>query len=165
MKNKIQVILFTCLMAVVLFGIVLPYTALVAFAQPSATPSATCEPRTLAEFHNIISEAPEFSSFAVAGVARPGMAALVCLIWIIIELALQMGIVIGAIMIIISGYQYMLAGGEEKAVTGAKGRLTYAIIGFIIVILAIPIINFVFGFVFKAGGGSSGTTFKQIQLK
>lgn len=47
------------------------------------------------------------------------------------------------IMIVISGIQFILSSGNPEAAAGARGRLTYAIIGFIIVILAFAILQII----------------------
>ena len=54
---------------------------------------------------------------------------------------------ITAIMIVISGIQFVTSKGDPKAAEAAKGRLTYAIIGFIVILLSFAIlqtINFLF---------------------
>lgn len=50
----------------------------------------------------------------------------------------------GAVFIvwmIMSGIKYMSAGGDEKAVAAARSALTYAVLGFILVLGAYAIIN------------------------
>lgn len=57
---------------------------------------------------------------------------------------------VGAVFIIwmiISGIKYMAAGGDEKAVAAARHSLTFAVIGFILVIAAYAIIKLVTGLV------------------
>lgn len=54
---------------------------------------------------------------------------------------------ITAIMIVISGIQFVTSKGDPKAAEAAKGRLTYAIIGFIVILLSFAIlqtINYLF---------------------
>ena len=51
---------------------------------------------------------------------------------------------VGAIFIIwmiISGIRYMAAGGDEKAIEEARGSLTHAVLGFVLVLGAYAIIN------------------------
>ena len=50
--------------------------------------------------------------------------------------------VMAVIMIIISGFQWMMAGGNEQSVTDAKSRLKNAIIGLAIVLAAYVIVGF-----------------------
>lgn len=47
------------------------------------------------------------------------------------------------LMIIISGIQWMLAGGSKESVAKAQGRLTSAIVGFIILASAFAIISLI----------------------
>lgn len=47
------------------------------------------------------------------------------------------------IMIIISGFKYVTAGGDSNNISSAKNTLIYAIVGLIIVALAQFIVNFV----------------------
>lgn len=50
---------------------------------------------------------------------------------------------ITVIVIIISGIQFVTSGGNPEAAAAARGRLTYAIIGFVIIILAFAILQIV----------------------
>lgn len=50
---------------------------------------------------------------------------------------------VAVIMIIVSGFRYVLSGGDSSAVTAAKNTLFYAVIGLIVAILAYAIVNFV----------------------
>lgn len=47
------------------------------------------------------------------------------------------------IMVIYAGFRYIVSGGEEKGVMGAKKTMIYAIVGVVLVILAQTIVNFV----------------------
>ncbi len=47
------------------------------------------------------------------------------------------------VILIIGGIRWMLAGGDEKAVAAAKGMVTGALIGLVIVLAAYTIIRFV----------------------
>mgnify|MGYP001170086102 CR=1 FL=1 len=54
--------------------------------------------------------------------------------------------VIGAvavIMIIIGGIRYVVSGGDQAAVTGAKNTILYSVIGLVVALLAYAIVNFV----------------------
>lgn len=50
---------------------------------------------------------------------------------------------ITVIMIVISGIQFISSSGNPEAAGAARGRLTYAIIGFIIIVLAYAILQIV----------------------
>jgi len=49
------------------------------------------------------------------------------------------------VMLIIGGFRYVLSQGNEKAVTGAKDNIVYAIIGLIVALIAFAVVNFVLG--------------------
>lgn len=60
-----------------------------------------------------------------------------------LNLAFMVGGLILLIMIIVSGIQWMLAGGDKEAISKAQGRLTSALIGFIVLASAYAIIGFI----------------------
>ena len=53
--------------------------------------------------------------------------------------------VLAVIMIIIGGFLYILSAGNEKATTGTKDTIIYAVVGLIVTLLAFAIVNFVLG--------------------
>lgn len=53
--------------------------------------------------------------------------------------------VISVIMLIIGGIRYVVSGGDQNAVTGAKNTILYAIIGIIVAFLAFAAVKFVTG--------------------
>jgi hypothetical protein len=57
-------------------------------------------------------------------------------------LILGVGIV-AVLMLIIGGFRYVFSQGNEKAVTGAKDTIVYAIIGIIVALVAFAAVNFV----------------------
>lgn len=61
----------------------------------------------------------------------------------ILNLAFMIGGLVLLVMIIVSGIQWMLAGGDKQAVSSAQGRLTSAVIGFIILASAFAIISLI----------------------
>jgi len=61
----------------------------------------------------------------------------------IVNLAFMVGGLILLIMIIVSGIQWMLAGGDKQAVASAQGRLTSAVIGFIILASTYAIVSLI----------------------
>jgi hypothetical protein len=61
----------------------------------------------------------------------------------ILNLAFAIGGLILLIMIIVSGIQWMLAGGDKQAVASAQGRLTSAVIGFIVLASTYAIISLI----------------------
>lgn len=62
----------------------------------------------------------------------------------VIRVVLSLLGILFTVLIIASGYQWMTAGGNEDAVKKAKGRMTNAIIGLVIVLAAYIITAFVF---------------------
>lgn len=61
----------------------------------------------------------------------------------IIRLILLIAFVAAFIMLIIGGLRWIFAGGDEKAVAGARGMITAALIGLVIVLVAFAIIRLV----------------------
>lgn len=61
----------------------------------------------------------------------------------IIRLILLIAFVAAFLMLIIGGVRWILAGGDEKAVAGARGMITAALIGLVIVLVAYAIIRLV----------------------
>jgi hypothetical protein len=58
----------------------------------------------------------------------------------------MLGGVVSLFLIIWAGIRYIRSGGDQEKVKGARETLTYAIIGFIIILLSFAIINLI-GFV------------------
>ena len=52
---------------------------------------------------------------------------------------------ISVIMLIIGGIRYVISGGDQAQVTGAKNTILYAIVGIIVAFLAYAAVNFVTG--------------------
>ena len=50
---------------------------------------------------------------------------------------------ISVIMLIIGGVRYVISGGDQNQVTGAKNTIMYAIIGIVVAFLAFAAVNFV----------------------
>ena len=66
--------------------------------------------------------------------------------------------IIFIILIILAGYNWMSAGGDEVKVTKAKETLSRAIIGLFIIIAAYAITVFIFEALPAGTGGNGGTT-------
>lgn len=58
--------------------------------------------------------------------------------------------VAAVIMLIIGGFRYVFSQGNEKAVSGAKDTILYAIIGIVIAVIAFAVVNFVLANLSKA---------------
>jgi Type IV secretion system pilin len=66
--------------------------------------------------------------------------------------------IIGAlsvIMIIIGGFRYVVSGGSQTAVSGAKNTILYAIIGLVVAFVAYAAVNFVLGSLITGTGGTN----------
>jgi hypothetical protein len=73
----------------------------------------------------------------------------------IIQFILIAAFVIAFIMLLVGGIRWILAGGDEKAVAGARGTITAALIGLVIVLVAFALIRLVetfFGIDILTGG-------------
>ncbi len=73
----------------------------------------------------------------------------------IIELIYIAGGLVFVFMVIMSAFQWIMSGGDKEAVGKARGRLTYAIIGIILMALSFVIIRVV--------GNITGFTFFKSQ--
>ncbi len=74
----------------------------------------------------------------------------------IINVALGLLGLIFLVLLVLGGYQWMTAGGNEKEVEGAQARIKTAIIGLVIVLTAYAITAFVFSRLTPAiSGGNS----------
>ncbi len=60
-----------------------------------------------------------------------------------VNLIFIIGIVLTVIFIIISGIQMIVSGGDKQKVQAARGRLTYAIIGLLVIAGAFAIVSLV----------------------
>src|SRR3989344_6806909 len=61
----------------------------------------------------------------------------------VISIALAFAGITLFVMFLIGGFRYMTAGGDAKAVEAAKGTLTHAVLGLVVLILAWIIIQFI----------------------
>lgn len=77
--------------------------------------------------------------------AGNGSAAFTNLLQSIINILLFLIGAIAVIMIIIGGLRYVISGGDQGAITGAKNTILYAVIGLVVAIMAYAIINWVIG--------------------
>jgi len=91
----------------------------------------------------------------VASTARYGKTSPGYLLAVIIQTALSFLSAIFLILIIIAGFRWMTAGGNEEQVKKATGTIRMAIIGLVIVLAAYAITYFVFN-VMPFSGGSVG---------
>ena len=76
------------------------------------------------------------------------------IIEIVIKGALSLLAIIFLIIIVFAGYRWMTASGNEESITKAKGMMTRATIGLVIVLLAYSITYFVFNQLPFSGTGT-----------
>lgn len=75
-----------------------------------------------------------------------GAPTLICipqLIQVIINWAIVVAGIVALFLVIYAGIKFINSGGDPKSVDAAKKALTYALIGFIVVLLSFFIINFI----------------------
>lgn len=68
---------------------------------------------------------------------------IVAVVRAIIRFILVVAFVIAFIMLLVGGIRWILAGGDEKAVAGARNTITAALIGLVVVLVAFAIIRLV----------------------
>lgn len=71
---------------------------------------------------------------------------IIAIIQAVIKFILIVAFVAAFIMLLIGGIRWILAGGDEKAVSSARGTITAALIGLVIVLLSFAIIKLVEAF-------------------
>lgn len=59
------------------------------------------------------------------------------------NLLFVVGVIITISLVIYSGIQWTLSGGDKEKIASARGRLTFAIIGFVVIITAFAIVKIV----------------------
>ena len=57
----------------------------------------------------------------------------------ILNVVFYVGIALSVIFLILGGIQYMMAGGDETKIAGARSQITNAILGFVVVIAAFTV--------------------------
>ena len=61
----------------------------------------------------------------------------------VLNAAFAFGGIVALILIIYSGIKFILSGGDPKQVEGARKMLTYAIVGFVVILVSVAIINLI----------------------
>ena len=84
-----------------------------------------------------------FAAEAIVPTQISGIDSIVTIISTVIRFILIVAFVAAFIMLLIGGIRWILAGGDEKAVAGARGTITAALIGLVIVLVAYAIIRLV----------------------
>jgi len=79
----------------------------------------------------------------------PEITGLFCILNNIINYLLTIAGGIALIFVLVGGLQYMVSGGDEKAITSSKSTITYAVLGLAITLGAILILNTVLSILIK----------------
>ncbi len=79
------------------------------------------------------------------------------LITTIINWMLALAGLIAVFFLVVGGFRYIAAGGNEEAAEKGKSTVINAIIGIVIIVLSYVIVNVVSNLVTNVGGGTSGT--------
>ena len=74
----------------------------------------------------------------------------------IVGLVLLVAAIVAFFYLIVSGFQYMTAGGEAEKATKARQGIINAIIGIIVILVSYIIITYVAGFIGGAGDNAEG---------
>lgn len=85
---------------------------------------------------------------APAGIPHGGLPTVATVLGNGITIFLFIGLSLAAVFIVWSGMQWIASGGDKQKIAAARGRLTWTIIGLIVVFLAFAIVNFI-GFIFN----------------
>ena len=72
-----------------------------------------------------------------------GIPDIIAIVRTAIRFILIVAFIAAFVMLLIGGIRWILAGGDEKAVAGARGTITAALIGLVIVLVAFAIIRLV----------------------
>jgi hypothetical protein len=75
----------------------------------------------------------------VSGV--PSITGIFCVLVKIVNYLLTTGGFIAFIFLVVGGLQYMVSGGDEKAITTAKSTITYSVFGLLIILASVIVIN------------------------
>ncbi len=73
------------------------------------------------------------------------------LLGLILPIAIGIGGMLTVIFIVLSGIQFITSGGDPKGASAAKDRLVYAVIGFIVLILAFAVLQIIDKIFLKSG--------------
>ncbi len=84
----------------------------------------------------------------LTGVTAGGTGDVPTLIKTIINWAIGFAAIVAVIMLIVAGYMYITANGDEGKIGKATKTLTFAIVGLVICFIAVILVNFVLGFLF-----------------
>jgi len=78
-----------------------------------------------------------------------GQSDLMTMIYGIINWAIGIAALVCVVVLIVSGYKYITAAGDENKVESATKTLTFAIIGLVVCFIAVILVKFVIGDIIK----------------
>jgi len=81
-----------------------------------------------------------------SGIPTGGLDKLIDILQAFIYLFFTFAIVFALLVLIYSGWLWMTSAGDKQKIASAKQRMTYALVGLIVVFLSFFIVNFVTGF-------------------
>jgi len=81
---------------------------------------------------------------AAGGSCGAGEAELNSVVQAVINILLYVIGIASVIVLIVGGIRYVVSGGDQQAVAGAKNTIIYAIVGLIVAVLAYAAVNYVF---------------------
>lgn len=67
------------------------------------------------------------------------------------------------IMLLTGGFKFLTSGGDQKQVEAAKGTLTHAIAGLVVLIVAFVVIQLIANLFLTPAGGTGVTNFKMVE--
>lgn len=83
--------------------------------------------------------------FRNVDVNKQGLNAVPVIVANLINILLFLAAALSVIFVIVSGIKYATSAGNPQAVVAAKKTLTFALGGFLLSLLAVVIVNFIFG--------------------
>jgi len=85
----------------------------------------------------------------LGNIGGTGQGDLMTLIYSIINWAIGIAALVCVVVLIVSGYKYITAAGDENKVESATKTLTFAIIGLVVCFIAVILVKFVIGDIIK----------------
>lgn len=76
-----------------------------------------------------------------------GSSQVLCILQKVLNFLLAIAFIVAVIFLIIGGFRYVVSQGNEESLEKAKGTITNAIIGIVVIVLAYIILQLIFGVV------------------
>ncbi len=143
MRKKLSILIFSCLLAFL-------FSPFIAYAEESASGDTG--------LGRLKQNLTIFGGATGLPTSAPDESGIIKVIVNIINIALGFLGVISVIMIIYAGFKWMMAGGNEQAVTDARKYIKNAVIGIAIILMSYIFVNFVVIKLIEATSGGAGAT-------